>query len=92
VLTILGYIPIVLILPTFLSLVEGFVVVSHSGMLRQPKIVAKVYRNGRTRKSLRVLKLLSSMKGAAKGTKEGEGPKEGKGVKVRATSCVCVMS
>jgi len=60
--TAVGFLPIFLIIPQFYHIVHNFVIAANCGMMRDPKIVSKVFRSGKTRKSLRVLKLLSSMK------------------------------
>ena len=60
--SVIGVVPLFLIIPQFYYIIHNFVIVANVGMMRAPKIVSKVHRSGKTRKSLRVLKLLSSMK------------------------------
>lgn len=60
-LVVVGLLPLTVLLPIFKHTIVGFAMVSHVGMMREPHAVAQVFRDGRTRNSLRILKLLSSM-------------------------------
>ena len=60
-LLVVGLLPLTVLLPIFKHVIVGFAMVSHVGMMREPHAVAQVFRDGRTRNSLRILKLLSSM-------------------------------
>jgi len=79
--SVIGFFPIFLIIPQFYYIIHNFVIVTNVGMMREPKIVAKVFRSGRTRKSLRVLKLLSSMKQGASNRTSSPSPTGGKSSK-----------
>jgi hypothetical protein len=69
-LIVIGLLPLIVLLPIFKLVIVGFATVSHVGMMREPETVGQVFRNGRTRNSLRILKLLSSMT-----MSDGAGPK-----------------
>jgi Ca2+-binding EF-hand superfamily protein len=60
-LTVVACAPPFLIYGQVCSLIEVFAIVSHSGMMRVPRVVMKVLRSTRTRRSLGVLKLLSAV-------------------------------